>query len=88
MPFYLLYALLAPPAAPPPEAVDAPKADPFAFVRSMEGTRPDGDVRADPDGELVVDAELGHLFDYYLVGLGEKTCRRSAPRSSANWTGA
>lgn len=68
----LLYALLAPPAAPPPEAVDAPKADPFAFVRSMEGTRPDGDVRADPDGELVVDAELGHLFDYYLAGLGEK----------------
>lgn len=68
----LLYALLAPPAAPPPEAVDTPKADPFAFVRSMEGTRPDGDVRADPDGELVVDAELGHLFDYYLAGLGEK----------------
>ncbi|WP_229476767.1 lipase secretion chaperone [Massilia rubra] len=53
-------------AAPP-----APT-DPFAFVRSMEGTRPDGDVRLDADGQLVVDAELGHLFDYYLAGLGEK----------------
>jgi lipase chaperone LimK len=68
----LLYALFAPPAAPPAETVAAPGADPFAFVRSMEGTRPDGEVRADPDGELVVDAELGHLFDYYLAGLGEK----------------
>ena len=47
-------------------------ADPFAFVRSMEGTKPDGDVKLDADGQLVVDAELGHLFDYYLAGLGEK----------------
>jgi len=67
----LLYAAFAP-SAPPPAAQAAPAADPFAFVRSMEGTRPDGDVRADPDGELVVDAELGHLFDYYLAGMGEK----------------
>ncbi|HEX8611184.1 MAG TPA: lipase secretion chaperone [Telluria sp.] len=52
----------APPATP----------DPFAFVRSMEGTRPDGDVRLGADGQLVIDAELGHLFDYYLAGLGEK----------------
>lgn len=50
----------------------APQSDPFAFVRSMEGTRPDGDVKLGPDGQLVVDAELGHLFDYYLAGLGEK----------------
>ena len=47
-------------------------ADPFAFVRSMEGTTPDGDVKQSADGMLVVDAELGHLFDYYLAGLGEK----------------
>ena len=53
-------------------AAPAPTADPFAFVRSMEGTRPDGDVKLDADGQLVVDAELGHLFDYYLAGLGEK----------------
>ncbi len=54
-------------AAPPP-----PTSDPFAFVRSMEGTRPDGDVRVGTDGQLMIDAELGHLFDYYLAGLGEK----------------
>ena len=47
-------------------------ADPFAFVRSMEGTKPDGEVRQSVEGELVIDAELGHLFDYYLAGMGEK----------------
>jgi lipase chaperone LimK len=56
------------------EAALAPvaQADPFTFVRSMEGTRPDGDVKLAPDGQLVIDAELGYLFDYYLAGLGEK----------------
>ncbi|GAB2839151.1 hypothetical protein GCM10027277_02630 [Pseudoduganella ginsengisoli] len=43
----------------------------FAFVRSMEGTKPDGDVRLDASDALVVDAELGHLFDYYLAAQGE-----------------
>lgn len=59
-----------------PEAASAPAvragADPFAFVRSMEGTKPDGDVKQSTEGQLVVDAELGHLFDYYLAGMGEK----------------
>ncbi|MBC7684394.1 MAG: lipase chaperone, partial [Bdellovibrionales bacterium] len=59
-----------------PEAASAPAvragADPFAFVRSMEGTKPDGDVKQSAEGQLVVDAELGHLFDYYLAGMGEK----------------
>ena len=45
----------------------------FAFVRSMEGTRPDGDIRQDGADQLVVNAELGRLFDYYLAGLGEQT---------------
>ncbi len=70
----LLYALLARPdmpAALTPQAPPAPS-NPFAFVRSMEGTRPDGDIRQSAEGALVVDAELGHLFDYYLAGLGEK----------------
>ncbi|MDQ1924091.1 lipase secretion chaperone [Massilia pseudoviolaceinigra] len=63
-------------AYPKPEvaavAAAPPQSDPFAFVRSMEGTRPDGEVRQSAEGQLVVDAELGHLFDYYLAGLGEK----------------
>ena len=67
----LLYLAFAPHeaelAAPPRVS-----SDPFAFVQSMEGTRPDGDVKQSADGQLVVDAELGHLFDYYLAGLGEK----------------
>ncbi|MDO8039314.1 lipase secretion chaperone [Janthinobacterium sp. SUN137] len=66
-----LYLVLRPgePPAPPPEKAEP---DLFAFVRSMQGTRPDGDVTVAAGDKLVVDAELGHLFDYYLAGLGEK----------------
>ena len=49
-----------------------PQADHFAFVRSMEGTRPDGAAKTDSADRLLVDAELGYLFDYYLAGLGER----------------
>ena len=59
--------------APPPPPRAAQGGQYFAFVRSMEGTAPDGDVRQAGDDALVVDAELGHLFDYYLAGLGETT---------------
>lgn len=66
-----LYLVLRPgePPAPPPEKAEP---DLFAFVRSMQGTRPDGNVTVAPGDKLVVDAELGHLFDYFLAGLGEK----------------
>ena len=66
----LLYVMLDMTAAP---AVPHEKAEPdlFAFVRSMEGTRPDGAVSIDIGEQLVVDAELGRLFDYYLAGQGE-----------------
>jgi lipase chaperone LimK len=58
--------------------VEKPKAraaDPnyFAFVHSMEGTRPDGDIKLAAGDELVVDAELARLFDYYLAGQGERS---------------
>ena len=65
---YLVLRPGEPPAAPP----EKPEPDLFAFVRSMQGTRPDGNVTVAPGDQLVVDAELGHLFDYYLAGLGEK----------------
>lgn len=60
----------------PHQQTEAPAAPPqpeyFAFVRSMEGTKPDGAVKADNAERLQVDEELGYLFDYYLAGLGEK----------------
>jgi lipase chaperone LimK len=59
-----------PEPAPLPVAAKPPVQAPF--VRSMEGTRPDGNVRQDAAQQLVVDAELGYLFDYYLAGLGER----------------
>lgn len=49
----------------------APAAAQAPFVPSMAGTRPDGPVRAAPAGALTIDAELRHLFDYYLSALGE-----------------
>lgn len=42
------------------------------FAPSMAGTRPDGAARQDDAQRLTVDAELAHLFDYYLAGLGER----------------
>ncbi len=44
-----------------------------AFVRSMEGTAPDGRLTVAADDALVIDAELTRLFDYYLAGQGEKS---------------
>ena len=66
-----LYLMLARHHAP---AAPVPRSEPnyFAFVRSMEGTRPDGDVRPAAGDKLAVNAELAYLFDYYLAGLGEK----------------
>ncbi len=46
--------------------------DAFSFVRSMEGTVSDGDIRQSSDGALVVNAELRLMFDYYLTATGEK----------------
>ncbi len=58
-----------------PSEAERPKAAPrqAAFVPSMEGTRPDGQLTVAPGDELVVDAELTRLFDYYLAGQGEKS---------------
>ena len=55
---------------PAPEPVAEPNL--FPFVRSLEGTIPDGNIRTASDDALIVDAELGRLFDYYLAALGEK----------------
>jgi len=43
---------------------------PAPFVPSMAGTQPDGRLQSVND-ELRIDAELRHLFDYYLSALGE-----------------
>lgn len=70
----LVGSMLLPTAPTPAQSSNAtlPRTDPNAFVRSQEGTKPDGDLKVAPNG-LVVDAELGHLFDYYLSAMGEKS---------------
>ncbi len=61
------------PQAPAPVAAAPSEANLFPFVRSLEGTRSDGDLKTADGDNLVVDAELGRMFDYYLSALGEKS---------------
>lgn len=55
-------------------ATAAPTSTPdyFAFVPSMLGTRPDGQLAQQGADQLVLSPELVYLFDYYLAALGEK----------------
>lgn len=48
-----------------------PNKDMFSFVKSMEGTLPDGAVSQTGDF-LKIDIELRRMFDYYLAAIGEK----------------
>ncbi|MDP9107476.1 MAG: lipase chaperone, partial [Pseudomonadota bacterium] len=59
------------PSAPTPTA--RTDVQPFSFVRSLDGTTPDDAVHADASDQLVVDAALGRLFDYYLSAQGERS---------------
>lgn len=57
----------------PEETAAAPAApNLFPFVRSLDGTSPDGNVQEDIADRLVVGEDLVRLFDYYLVAVGEK----------------
>jgi lipase chaperone LimK len=69
--FLTAFAMSPSPAPVAAQPVLANKAEPVPFAPSMAGTKPDGELKTVND-ELVVDAELGHLFDYYLNALGEK----------------
>lgn len=55
-----------------PVATAASRSDPLAFVPSMLGTRPDGQLRQQGPDLLVLSPELVYLFDYYLAATGEK----------------
>ncbi|MYN47529.1 lipase chaperone [Pseudoduganella sp. FT93W] len=66
-----IYAGWRQPAAPAPRA-PAAAPDYFAFVPSMLGTRPDGQLTQLGADQLVLTPELVYLFDYYLAALGEK----------------
>ena len=91
----LATALLRPGTETAEPVATLPRTDAGAFVRSMEGTRPDGKLKVAAGEALIVDAELAHLFDYYLSALGEKSLdairvetereldRRLSPRAAA-----
>ncbi|WP_211452861.1 lipase secretion chaperone [Collimonas antrihumi] len=56
----------------PPVPKIAAQPDLFPFVRSLQGTHPDGDLQVTTGDVLVADAQLVSLFDYYLSAVGEK----------------
>jgi lipase chaperone LimK len=65
------------PAAATPGPRPAPGASagalpPTALPGSLEGTEPDGAIRADASGHLVIDLELRRLFDHFLIATGEE----------------
>lgn len=55
------------------ERAQPKETDPFAFVKSMEGTTSDGNIVQNTNGELLVDMQLRLMFDYYLAATGEKS---------------
>jgi lipase chaperone LimK len=59
----------SPPPAPAPSAGTEP---PAGLPGSLDGTEPDGAIRADDAGHLVVDLELRRLFDHFLIASGEE----------------
>jgi lipase chaperone LimK len=60
-------------AAPrPPPTPSARVEPPAALPGSLEGTEPDGEIRADDAGHLVIDLELRRLFDHFLIATGEE----------------
>ncbi len=68
---FALWTNGAQPGPPGLPALPAPAPSQAPFVPSMAGTRPDGRLGAASGEVLKVDAELRHLFDYYLSALGE-----------------
>ncbi len=62
-----------PAAAPGPTAAPTARIEPpAALPGSLEGTDPDGALRVDDAGHLVIDLELRRLFDHFLSATGEE----------------
>ncbi len=69
---FCLYLQFTSAPAPAPQQAAARDDNPFTFVKSMQGTEPDGKLSI-ADDSVLANAELRHLFDYYLGAIGEKT---------------
>jgi lipase chaperone LimK len=41
------------------------------FVKTYQGTQPDGAIHLDEKGDVIIDKDLKRLFDYYLSAIGE-----------------
>lgn len=47
---------------------------------SFAGTQVDGQLHADPAGNLIVDGDIRRVFDYFLASIGEETIEASVTR--------
>ncbi len=77
---------LAPPATAvpaqprqPQKPQPAPQGRP-QLPTSFKGTQVDGQFRLDQGGNLIIGAELRHLFDYFLAAAGEEPLKNSIER--------
>ncbi len=58
-----------------------PRTDAIARLPdSFAGTRVDGRLRADAGGNLIIDAEIRRVFDYFLASIGEEPLETSVAR--------
>src|SRR3546814_4094623 len=72
------------PASPTPprkplKTQPAPQGSP-QLPTSFKGTQVDGQFRLDEAGNLLIGAELRHLFDYFLAAAGEEPLKNSIER--------
>jgi lipase chaperone LimK len=44
---------------------------PANFVKTYQGSKPDGAIHLDDNGDVIIDKDLKRLFDYYLSAIGD-----------------
>ncbi|SDS51264.1 Lipase chaperone LimK [Halopseudomonas sabulinigri] len=67
-------------ALPPPTALTATHTATPPLPSSLRGTEVDGRLQVDADGNLLINDQLRHLFDYYLSANGEETPAQAQQR--------
>lgn len=68
------------PTAPPTEVAQPLPTGLKPLPASFQGTEIDGRLRVDASGNLIIEGEIRHLFDYFLSSFGEEPLKASIER--------